>query len=52
MNALSSNINLYSTGFGGFNLKNLGLVKIIGSISALTAFNMLRDHLAEFNVSG
>ncbi|CAG9128692.1 unnamed protein product [Plutella xylostella] len=45
------NINLHSTAFGGFNYKNLGMVKITGSMSALAALIILRDHLAKFNVS-
>ncbi|XP_013199728.1 uncharacterized protein LOC132903872 isoform X2 [Amyelois transitella] len=45
------NINLHSKGFGGFNFKNLGLVKISGSMPAQKAFELLRDHLAKFKVS-
>lgn len=45
------NVNLHSIAFGGFNYKNLGIVKITGSMSALNALEILRAHLAKFNVS-
>ena len=44
------NVNLHSIAFGGFNYKNLGIVKITGSMSALGALDILRAHLAKFNV--
>lgn len=46
------NINLHSQGFDRFNFKNLGLVKITGSMPVLTAFNLLREHLATLSLQG
>lgn len=42
---------MHSNGFGGFNFNNLGLVKLTGSMSAVSAHSLLRDHLAKFGVS-
>lgn len=43
------NINLHCRAFGGLEFKNLGLVKITGSMPATSALSMC-GHLAKFNI--
>ncbi|XP_013185171.1 uncharacterized protein LOC132903749 isoform X1 [Amyelois transitella] len=43
------NVNLHSDKFKD-NFKNLGLVRIVGSMPAITAYHYLKQHLKEFAV--
>lgn len=44
------NINLHCRAFGGFEFKNLGLVKKTGSMTATVALTTMREHLAKFSI--